>query len=72
VEDKVTNRERFGDSVAWGGCTIVYLLGQHLRFELLDFVYHSLNVAEVEVVSSLKQAAPSFSPVCLMMINESV
>ena len=63
VEDKATNQERFGDSVSWGGCTIMYLLGQHLRFELLDFVYHSLNVAEVEIVSSVKQTAPSFSQV---------
>ncbi|GER49210.1 transcription activators [Striga asiatica] len=37
-----------GDSVAWGGCTIMYLLGQQLHFELFDFSYQVLNVAEVE------------------------
>ena len=37
-----------GDSVAWGGCTIIYLLGQQLHFELFDFSYQVLNAAEVE------------------------
>ncbi|KAL8171856.1 hypothetical protein V2J09_023660 [Rumex salicifolius] len=40
-----------GDSVAWGGCTIIYLLGQQLHFELFDFSYQALNVAEVEATS---------------------
>ncbi|KAH6558764.1 hypothetical protein KP509_1Z046900 [Ceratopteris richardii] len=70
IEDFIINIERFGDSVAWGGCTIIYLLGQHSRFELLDFVYHALNVTEVEIVSTLqatladkiKQISPSYAP----------
>ncbi|XP_042068062.1 protein PIR-like isoform X1 [Salvia splendens] len=41
-----------GDSVAWGGCTIIYLLGQQLHFELFDFSHQVLNVAEVEVAST--------------------
>ncbi|KAJ6694042.1 hypothetical protein OIU85_004797 [Salix viminalis] len=51
LEDSVkvsSNFEVLGDSVAWGGCTIIYLLGQQLHFELLDFSYQVLNVAEVE------------------------
>jgi cytoplasmic FMR1 interacting protein len=40
-----------GDSLAWGGCTIIYLLGQQLHFELFDFSYQVLNVAEVEAAS---------------------
>ncbi|KAG8378307.1 hypothetical protein BUALT_Bualt08G0123800 [Buddleja alternifolia] len=40
-----------GDSVAWGGCTIIYLLGQQLHFELFDFSHQVLNVAEVEVAA---------------------
>lgn len=40
-----------GDSVAWGGCTIIYLLGQQLHFELFDFSHQVLNVAEVEVAT---------------------
>jgi cytoplasmic FMR1 interacting protein len=43
--------ERLGDSVAWGGCTIIYLLGQQLHFELFDFSYQILNIAEVEAAS---------------------
>lgn len=70
VEEAATNQERFGDAVAWGGCTIIYLLGQHLRFELLDFIYHALNVVEVETASTLqatladkiKQVAPLYAP----------
>ncbi|KAG7023906.1 Protein PIR, partial [Cucurbita argyrosperma subsp. argyrosperma] len=42
------NHELLGDSVAWGGCTIVYLLGQQLQFELFDFSYQVLNIAEAE------------------------
>ncbi|XP_021643209.2 protein PIR isoform X3 [Hevea brasiliensis] len=46
--------EVLGDSVAWGGCTIIYLLGQQLHFELFDFSYQILNVAEVEAGSLSK------------------
>ncbi|XP_047333810.1 protein PIR isoform X2 [Impatiens glandulifera] len=46
-----TNHEVLGDSVAWGGCTIIYLLGQQLHFELFDFSCQILNVAEAESAS---------------------
>ncbi|BBN10047.1 hypothetical protein Mp_5g00460 [Marchantia polymorpha subsp. ruderalis] len=49
LDENETNQEQFGDAVAWGGCTVAYLLGQHLRFELLDFSYHVLTVGESEV-----------------------
>ncbi|KAG8648069.1 protein PIR isoform X1 [Manihot esculenta] len=52
------NHEVLGDSVAWGGCTIIYLLGQQLHFELFDFSYQILNVAEVEAGSLSKQRNP--------------
>ncbi|KAI8032617.1 Protein PIR [Camellia lanceoleosa] len=48
VQVSPSNHEVLGDSVAWGGCTIIYLLGQQLHFELFDFSYQVLNVAEVE------------------------
>lgn len=51
VQVPPSNHEVLGDSVAWGGCTIIYLLGQQLHFELFDFSYQVLNIAEVEVVS---------------------
>ncbi|CAI9786642.1 unnamed protein product [Fraxinus pennsylvanica] len=50
IQAQSSNREVLGDSVAWGGCTIIYLLGQQLHFELFDFSHQVLNVAEVEVV----------------------
>jgi cytoplasmic FMR1 interacting protein len=46
-----SNHEVVGDSVAWGGCTIIYLLGQQLHFELFDFSYQVLNVAEAEAAA---------------------
>ncbi|CAJ1961203.1 unnamed protein product [Sphenostylis stenocarpa] len=48
------SHERLGDSVAWGACTIIYLLGQQLHFELFDFSYQILNIAEVEAVSVIQ------------------
>lgn len=48
------SHERLGDSVAWGGCTIIYLLGQQLHFELFDFSYQILNIAEVEAASVMQ------------------
>eukprot|EP00249_Psilotum_nudum_P020261 c27628_g3_i1 orf=83-4003(+) len=66
LDESTTNQERYGDGVSWGGCAIVYLLGQQIRFELLDFAYRVLNVAELEHVSTaqttlaerIKQASP--------------
>ncbi|KAK1265836.1 Protein PIR [Acorus gramineus] len=58
LEDSVhgssRNHEALGDAVAWGGCTIIYLLGQQLHLELFDFSYQLLNVAEVEGVIDLQ------------------
>lgn len=48
VLDPSKKHEVLGDSVAWAGCTIIYLLGQQLHFELFDFSHQFLNVAEVE------------------------
>uniref|UniRef100_A0A803KNN6 CYRIA/CYRIB Rac1 binding domain-containing protein n=1 Tax=Chenopodium quinoa TaxID=63459 RepID=A0A803KNN6_CHEQI len=49
VQGVPNSREMLGDSVAWGSCTLIYLLGQQLHFELFDFSYQVLNAAEVEV-----------------------
>lgn len=51
VQTSANNHEVLGDSVAWGGCTIIYLLGQQIHFELFDFSYQLLNVAEVETAT---------------------
>lgn len=57
------SHERLGDSVAWGGCTIIYLLGQQLHFELFDFSYQILNIAEVEAASVVQTHKSSHIPV---------
>lgn len=54
VQLQPNNHNMLGDSVAWGGCTIIYLLGQQLHFELFDFSYQILNVAEVEAASIMQ------------------
>ncbi|KAL6988945.1 hypothetical protein U1Q18_014695 [Sarracenia purpurea var. burkii] len=51
VQVPASTHEVLGDSVAWGGCTIMYLLGQQLHFELFDFSYQVLNIAEAETSS---------------------
>lgn len=56
--EPVGNHELCGDSVAWGGCTIIYLLGQQLHFELFDFSYQLLNVAEVETLTATHHSSP--------------
>uniref|UniRef100_A0A914HFC5 Histone RNA hairpin-binding protein RNA-binding domain-containing protein n=1 Tax=Globodera rostochiensis TaxID=31243 RepID=A0A914HFC5_GLORO len=38
-----TVEELFGDGIYWAGCAIIRLLGQHRRFEVLDFSYHILR-----------------------------
>ncbi|KAF3452390.1 hypothetical protein FNV43_RR02823 [Rhamnella rubrinervis] len=48
------HHEKLGDSVAWGGCTIIYLLGQQLHFELFDFSHQVLNIAEVEAALTMQ------------------
>ena len=44
----VYSRELFGEGLQWSGCTLITLLGQQRRFEVLDFCYHILNVHKVD------------------------
>uniref|UniRef100_A0A8C5P959 Cytoplasmic FMR1-interacting protein n=1 Tax=Leptobrachium leishanense TaxID=445787 RepID=A0A8C5P959_9ANUR len=39
-----TVEQCFGDGLHWAGCMIIVLLGQHRRFDVLDFCYHLLKV----------------------------
>ncbi|KAJ7973579.1 protein PIR [Quillaja saponaria] len=54
VQVPSNSHEVLGDSVAWGGCTIIYLLGQQLHFEIFDFSYQILNIAEMEAASLMQ------------------
>ncbi|EGT51478.1 hypothetical protein CAEBREN_30312 [Caenorhabditis brenneri] len=40
--------ELYGDSLQWGGLTLITLLGQHRRFEVLDFCYHLHRVNKAD------------------------
>lgn len=69
VQATPSNHDTLGDSVAWGGCTIIYLLGQQLHFELFDFSYQVLNVAEAEA-SAITQSHrnPQFAKVIILIL----
>lgn len=72
VQAQTSNHGMLGDSVAWGGCTIIYLLGQQLHFELFDFSHQVLNIAEVEAGSTitLAQKSPQFVQGLEMLIED--
>ncbi len=36
--------EMFGEGLNWAGCTLICLLGQQRRFEMLDFGVHFLKL----------------------------
>ncbi|CAI5449352.1 unnamed protein product [Caenorhabditis angaria] len=40
--------ELFGDSLQWGALSLIVLLGQHRRFEVLDFCYHLHRVQKAD------------------------
>lgn len=52
--------ELYGDSLQWGGLTLITLLGQHRRFEVLDFCYHLHRVnksdGKDEVINGIRLA----------------
>ncbi|VDM67815.1 unnamed protein product [Strongylus vulgaris] len=41
-------RELFGDSLQWAGMSIICLLGQQRRFEVLDFCYHLHRIQKLD------------------------
>ncbi|KJE88550.1 cytoplasmic FMR1-interacting protein 1 [Capsaspora owczarzaki ATCC 30864] len=38
----------FGEGLPWTGCAIIYLLGQRVRFQVMDICYHIVNVHAVD------------------------
>ena len=44
----ITDRQEFGDGMAWCGIALIHLLKQKERFDLLDFSSHLLSVSEWE------------------------
>ncbi|PAV64134.1 hypothetical protein WR25_05628 isoform C [Diploscapter pachys] len=47
-EEERLSEELFGDSAQWGALTLIALLGQERRFEVLDFSYHLLKVQRTD------------------------
>lgn len=43
-ENEYTVEEMFGEGLNWAGCTLICLLGQQRRFEMLDFGAHFLKL----------------------------
>lgn len=62
-------RQCFGDGLHWAGCMIIVLLGQHRRFDILDFSYHLLKVqkhdGKDEIIKSVVSWAERLNYCCL-------
>ncbi|XP_074650869.1 cytoplasmic FMR1-interacting protein 1-like [Tubulanus polymorphus] len=50
---EMTVEELFGEGLQWAGCTLIYLLGQHRRFEMLDLCYHAVKAFQPDRESGL-------------------
>ena len=46
-------RELFGEGLQWAGCVLMTLLGQHRRFQMLDFGYHLIKVHKNDMVDKV-------------------
>jgi cytoplasmic FMR1 interacting protein len=73
-DGEFTIEELFGEGLNWSGATMIALLGQHKRFEALDFSYHLLKVQRVDgrdelVRGIVSNSAVSFSMCCLWLMN---
>lgn len=47
-ENEYTVEEMFGEGLNWAGCSLIYLLGQQRRFEIVDFGTHFLRLQRVD------------------------
>ncbi|CAG2175665.1 unnamed protein product [Oppiella nova] len=57
-DGEFTIEELFGEGLNWSGATMIALLGQHKRFEALDFSYHLLKVQRVDGRDELVRGIP--------------
>uniref|UniRef100_A0A8C4ST04 Cytoplasmic FMR1-interacting protein n=1 Tax=Erpetoichthys calabaricus TaxID=27687 RepID=A0A8C4ST04_ERPCA len=53
-----TVEQCFGDGLHWAGCMIITLLGQHRRFDVLDFCYHLLKVQKHDGKDEVIKSVP--------------
>ncbi|XP_073397562.1 cytoplasmic FMR1-interacting protein 1 isoform X3 [Dendrobates tinctorius] len=53
-----TVEQCFGDGLHWAGCMIIVLLGQHRRFDVMDFCYHLLKVQKHDGKDEIIKSVP--------------
>lgn len=52
-KNELTVEQLFGEGLNWGGCSLVYLLGQELRFQAMDPSYHLYNVNRADQIDKM-------------------
>lgn len=57
-QNEMTVEELFGEGLSWAGCTLVFLLGQQHRYQLMDFCYHLHNVNRVDQIDKICAGVP--------------
>ncbi|KAK7103491.1 cytoplasmic FMR1-interacting protein 1 homolog [Littorina saxatilis] len=60
-EHEYTIEQMFGEGLTWAGCTLITVLGQQERFEMLDFSYHLLQVNRVDMKTIKDDNVKGFS-----------
>ncbi|EUB63727.1 Cytoplasmic FMR1-interacting protein [Echinococcus granulosus] len=53
-ENEYTVEEMFGEGLNWAGCTLITLLGQQRRFEMLDFGAHFVKLQRSDKLDTCK------------------
>lgn len=61
MQIRSNNHEMLGDSIAWGGCMIIHLLGQRLHFEFFDSSYQVFNIAKVNSATNRLKGQVNFT-----------
>ena len=60
-ENEYTVEEMFGEGLNWAGCTLITLLGQQRRFEILDFGVNFIKLQRNDKKDISKDGVVSFS-----------
>lgn len=55
LDENRTNLDNFGESMLWAGCTIIHILGQRNRFEMLDFLNYLIKLDEIDQFEKSKE-----------------
>lgn len=69
-DQQLNDEDEFGHGFALGGCLFVYLLGAQSRFQLLDFSYHVINVAEFMRHATMNDSGVASDPELEELANQ--